>query len=166
MNTPKERSCAALFLRPQNGISESGTTASGYSVRIPRTAARVPSALAELHTVDDDLRHIALVSVLRVVAARLDASLHGNLLPLRDILADDLRWLFPRNALYEICLLLAVSVPASVNRKREIRARFPALRVSPLPPPGSRRYFRLLQDTLQCPDSDRETPCTKLLYRQ
>ena len=55
--------------------------------RCPRVVARapcaaVPSALTEFHAANDDLRHIAFRPILRVIAARLDAPLDGDLLPL------------------------------------------------------------------------------------
>jgi len=104
----------------------------GVLVRTPCTAARVPSALAELHTVDDDLRHIALASIIHIIAARLDASLDGDLTPLPRVLTDYLGGLLPCDAGDEVRLLVSVRALASVNRQREFCARLPALRVSHL----------------------------------
>ena len=86
-------------------------------------------AIAELHALDNDLRHIAFHAVVGIVAARLDASLDGNLTSLCRVLTDDLRCLFPCDAGDEVRLLIPVRALSVVNRKREFRARFAALRV-------------------------------------
>ena len=54
---PSKRNVRIIYRTPGN-----------ISTALPRALA-----VAELHALDDDLRHIALASIIRVIAARLDA---------------------------------------------------------------------------------------------
>src|SRR5262249_25300893 len=97
----------------------------------PATAA-VAAAAEELDVVRDDLSNVALVAVLIVVGAGLDAALDEDLAPLRQVLRADLGALAPHHDPVPLGALLPLPVlvvPALAGREAQLAHALPARRV-------------------------------------